>query len=67
MQKTLPFIAVAAILGLSACSQGTDLERALIGAGAGCLAGEIIDDGECLVGAAVGGAAGALADDVNRY
>ena len=67
MQKQLSFLAVAAILGLSACSQGTDLERALIGAGAGCIAGEIIDEGECLVGAAVGGAAGALADDVNNY
>lgn len=67
MQFKLSILAIAAILGLSACSQGTDLERALIGAGAGCLAGEIIDDGECLVGAAVGGAAGALADDVNTY
>ncbi len=65
MQTKLSLLAVVAILGLSACSQGTDLERALIGAGAGCLAGELIDDGECLVGAAVGGAAGALADDVN--
>ncbi|MEO1536531.1 MAG: hypothetical protein AAFR73_02275 [Pseudomonadota bacterium] len=65
MHKTLPFLAVAAFLGLTACSQGTDLERALIGAGAGCLAGEIIDDGECLVGAAIGGAAGALSDDIN--
>lgn len=67
MQKTLPFLAIAAILGLTACSQGTDLERALIGAGAGCVAGEIIDDGECLVGAAIGGAAGALSDDIQRY
>ncbi len=67
MQTKLSFLLVATILGLSACSQGTDLERALVGAGAGCLAGEIIDDGECLVGAAIGGAAGALADDVNRY
>ena len=65
MQTKLSLLAIAAILGLSACSQGTDLERALIGAGAGCIAGEIIDDGECLVGAAVGGAAGALSDDVN--
>jgi hypothetical protein len=67
MQKTFALLAIAATFGLSACSQGTDLERALVGAGAGCLAGEIIDDGECLVGAAIGGAAGALADDVNRY
>lgn len=67
MHKKLPFVIFAAFIGLSACSQGTDLERALIGAGAGCLAGEIIDDGECLVGAAVGAGAGALADDINRY
>ena len=67
MHKNIVLLAIAAILTLSACSQGTDLERALVGAGAGCLAGEIIDDGECLVGAAIGGAAGALADDVNRY
>ena len=67
MQKNFAFLAIAAILGLSACSQGTDLERALVGAGAGCIAGEIIDDGECLVGAAIGGAAGALSDDVQRY
>lgn len=65
MQTKLSFLAIAVILGLSACSQGTDMERALIGAGAGCIAGEIIDDGECLVGAAIGGAAGALSDDVN--
>ncbi len=65
MQKKLSLLAVLAMLGLAACSQGTDLERALIGAGAGCLAGEIVDDGECLVGAAIGGAAGALSDDVN--
>ena len=64
MQKNLTFLAIAAILGLSACDQGSDLERAIIGAGAGCLAGEIIEDGECITGAAVGGAAGALADDV---
>ena len=64
MQKKISFLALAALIGLAACSQGSDLERALIGAGAGCIAGEIIDDGECLVGAAVGGAAGALADDI---
>jgi len=64
MQNNISFLALAALIGLAACSQGSDLERALIGAGAGCIAGEIIDDGECLVGAAVGGAAGALADDI---
>lgn len=67
MQKKIALFAVAAILGLSACSQGTDLERALIGAGAGCLVGDFIDEGECLAGAAVGGAVGALSDDVNSF
>ena len=64
MQKTKSFILIAAILGLAACSQGTDLERAAIGGAAGCLVGEIIDDGECLTGAVVGAAGGALADDI---
>ena len=63
MQK-LSFFAVVAILGLSACSQGTDLERAMVGGAAGCVVGELIDNGECLVGAAIGAGAGALADDV---
>lgn len=67
MQKNIGLLAFAAILGLSACSQGTDLERAVIGAGAGCLIGDFIDEGECLAGAAVGGAAGALSDDFNRF
>ncbi|MEM9425844.1 MAG: hypothetical protein AAGA06_03995 [Pseudomonadota bacterium] len=64
MQKKISFLAVAAMLGLTACSEGTDLERALVGAGAGCIAADLIEEGECLTGAAVGGVAGALADDV---
>jgi hypothetical protein len=66
MQKNLPFLAILAVLGLSACTQGTDLERAMVGGAAGCVVGELIDNGECLVGAAVGAGAGALADDVAR-
>lgn len=65
MQKKLPYLAIFAVLGLTACSQGTDMERALVGGAAGCVVGELIDDGECLVGAAVGAGAGALADDVS--
>ena len=65
MQTKFSFLAIAAILGLAACSQGTDLERALVGAGAGCLVADAFDEGECLAGAAIGGAAGALADDFN--
>ena len=64
MQKKLSFIAVAAILGLSACDSGSDLERAIVGAAIGCAVGEIYQDGECIAGAAIGGAAGALADDI---
>ncbi len=64
MQKKLPFITIAALIGLAACDQGTDLERAAVGGAAGCLVGEIIDDGECLTGAVVGAAGGALADDI---
>ena len=64
MQKTLPFIFFAAMLGLTACSEGSDLERAIVGAAIGCAAGEILDDGKCITGAAIGGAAGALADDI---
>lgn len=65
MQKTFSFLAVAAVLGLAGCSQGSDIDRALVGGAAGCILGEFIDDGECLVGAAVGAGAGALADDIN--
>ncbi len=64
MQKKLPFVLVATLLGLAGCNQGSDLERALVGGAAGCLVGEIIDEGECVTGAVVGAAGGALADDI---
>lgn len=64
MQKKLPFVLIATLLGLASCSQGSDLERALVGGAAGCLIGEIIDEGECVTGAVVGAAGGALADDI---
>ncbi|MEO9827371.1 MAG: hypothetical protein ABJF50_23445 [Paracoccaceae bacterium] len=64
MQKSL--ILLATLVGLAGCSQGTDLERAAIGGLAGCVAGDLINEGDCLVGAAVGATAGALADDI-RY
>lgn len=64
MQKKLPFVIIAALVGLAGCSQGSDLERAMVGGAAGCLVGEIIDDGECLTGAVIGAAGGALADDI---
>lgn len=63
MQKTTPIALFAAILGLSACSQGTDIERAAVGGLAGCVLADAIDEGECIPGALLGGVAGALADD----
>lgn len=64
MQKLKITVVAGFTLLLAACSEGTDMDRAVIGALAGCAAGEIIDDGECLTGAAVGGLAGAMADDI---
>jgi hypothetical protein len=65
MRKTKPFLLIAALVGLSACAQGSDLERAAIGGGVGCLLGELFEDGECIAGAAIGAAGGALADDID--
>ncbi len=67
MQKKLSIVAIFAVLGLAACSQGTDIERALVGGAAGCLAGDIVQEGECLTGAILGAGAGALADDLNNF
>ena len=61
MLKTSWIIAAAAFVGLAGCLDN-DAERALAGAGAGCVAGEVLDN-DCTTGALVGGLAGALADD----
>ncbi|QMU57052.1 MAG: hypothetical protein GKR98_01855 [Boseongicola sp.] len=58
------WLLVAAAFGLVACNQGSDLERAIVGAAIGCAAGEVFEEGECISGAAVGAAAGALANDI---
>lgn len=63
MKKTL--VIITALLGLSACSVGNDLERAAVGAVGGCLIGDAFNEGNCIKGAIVGAGAGALADDVN--
>jgi osmotically inducible lipoprotein OsmB len=57
----LPLIACLP-LALSACVTG-DGNRALVGAGAGALAGEVLFD-EPLTGAAVGAAGGFFCDDL---
>lgn len=49
---------------LAACTTAnTKTDRAILGAGVGAVAGEIIDD-EPLTGAVIGGAAGYFCDDL---
>ena len=63
MHRTFLLPAIAAVALLSACQQGSDFERAAVGAAIGCAAGEIISDGNCVAGGAIGAAGGALAND----
>ncbi|MDG1377227.1 MAG: YMGG-like glycine zipper-containing protein [Yoonia sp.] len=51
------------MLSLTACLEN-DAERALVGAGAGCIAGETIGNNNCVEGALAGGLIGALANDL---
>ncbi len=60
--KSIIFASIAAV-GLSGCLE-TDGERALVGAAGGCLANEVLRDGDCVNGALVGAVGGALFDDV---
>ena len=64
MQKKLSFALIAAILGLSACRQGSDLERAAVGGLAGCVVGDAISEGSCIKGGILGAGLGALANDI---
>lgn len=64
MQK-LSTLTIIAFLSVSACSTGTDLERAAVGAVGGCLVGDAFDEGSCIRGAVVGAGVGALADDIS--
>ena len=63
MLKTSYIIAATALLGLTACLDN-DAERALVGAGVGCVAGETIGNNNCVEGALAGGLIGALANDL---
>lgn len=63
MLKTSWIIAATSMLGLTACLEN-DAERALVGAGVGCVAGETIGNNNCVEGALAGGLIGALANDL---
>ncbi len=63
MLKTSYILAATALLGLSACLNN-DAERALVGAGIGCIAGETLVNGRCVEGALAGGLVGALVNDL---
>ncbi|MEL6957603.1 MAG: hypothetical protein AAGL89_01470 [Pseudomonadota bacterium] len=66
MPRFLKFAGAVALLSIAAACDdiNTDSERALVGAGIGCAAGEVFANGECVAGALAGAAAGALANDV---
>ncbi len=67
MLRTIPGLAAAfvAVGLLAACDTAatSKTDRAVIGAGVGAVAGEILDD-KPLAGAVVGGAAGYFCDDL---
>ncbi len=64
MQKKFSIALIAAVLGLSACSQGSDLERAAVGGLAGCVIGDALSEGSCIKGGILGAGLGALANDI---
>ncbi len=58
MKKSIALMAVAAVMGLSACN--STLERAVVGAAIGCVAGQVLVNGRCVEGAVVGGGVGVI-------
>ena len=66
MKKQTAIILIT-LLGVSACSTGSDLERAAVGALGGCVVGDALNEGNCIKGAVVGAGVGALSDDVNLF
>lgn len=60
MNRKFIIPAIALVAGLSACVTNQDLVRGGVGAGLGCIAGEIIRDGQCVEGAVLGGGAAVL-------
>ena len=65
MQKYSRIGAIFAVFALTACAGiDSDIERGIVGAGFGCVAGEALARGACVPGAIAGGAGGVLLDDV---
>ncbi|WP_417249976.1 hypothetical protein [Celeribacter sp.] len=64
MRKSIIAVSFLAATVLSGCLESQDMQNAAIGAGIGCIAGEIIRDGKCVDGAVVGGLGGALYNDL---
>ena len=61
MPRFFSLIAVASVVGLTACEEvDSDLERAAVGAAIGCAVGEVLIDGRCVEGAIVGAGVGVL-------
>ena len=63
MSRNLKLIPILALLGLTtACTSGSDWERAGVGAATGAAVASVTDN-DVATGAAIGAVAGALADD----
>ena len=61
MRKFVALVAIAPLIGLSACDEvDSDLERAVVGGAVGCAIGEVLVDGRCVEGAIVGAGVGVL-------
>ncbi|MEN8838826.1 MAG: YMGG-like glycine zipper-containing protein [Celeribacter marinus] len=64
MRKTILAFTFLSATALTGCMENQDMQRAIVGAGLGCVAGEIISNGKCVTGAAIGAAGGALLNDM---
>ncbi|WP_139212252.1 hypothetical protein [Jannaschia pohangensis] len=60
MHRKFILPALFVVGALSGCVTQGDLVRGGVGAGLGCVAGEIIEDGRCVEGAVVGGGAAVI-------
>ncbi len=61
MRNLTAIMLAVATVGLAGCNAST-LERAVVGAAVGCVAGEVLVDGRCVEGAVVGAGVGVIVD-----